>query len=320
MDVLGHYGRLCGFGAGQSTQPAGSGGLVQGKIKGTNVNVRAGHDTNYYVVTKLNQGDTVSIVRESSGWAEILPPQGRFSVVDKNYVEKAADGTGALNGDAWANVGSLVEDRYYAKQVHMKKGEKVQIIGESTDGKWYKINPPEGATVWVKSDFVDRPGGAARPSPDKSTGEKVAPAMSNLSPVEATTKPAPEPALRNVPPGTEPSMKEEIIKAVGLDPIKPDLLNTKNPKHQSMITDIESKIDAEHAKPIAQRNFEQFIKDLQPLVSQSEDEVAKLYAETRIKQIRSQVEAAKALEEFKKLRTEAITDADAMRAELESSG
>lgn len=302
---------------GQSTQPAGSGGLVQGKIKGTNVNVRAGSDTNYYIITKLNRGDTVSIVRELFGWVEILPPQGCFSVVDKNYVDKAADGTGTLNGDAWAYAGSLVEERRYAKQVQMKKGEKVQILGETADGKCYKINPPEGATVWVSGDFVDRPGGTASPGTDKPVVERIPPGELNLTSVEPATRPVREPALRNVAPESRPSMKEEIFKAEGLDAVKPDLLNTKNPKHQSMITNIESKIGAEHAKPAAQRNFEQFIKDLQPLASQSEDEVARLYADTRIKQIRSQVEAAKALEELKKLRAEAITEADAMRAELE---
>jgi SH3-like domain-containing protein len=301
---------------GQSTQPAGGGGLVQGKIKGTNVNVRAGSDTNYYVVTKLNRGDTVSIVRELFNWIEILPPQGCFSVVDKNYVEKA-DNTGTLNGDAWAYAGSLVEERHYAKQVQLKKGEKIQIIGETSDGKCYKINPPEGATVWVSGEFVDRPGGAAKTGTDKPTGEKVSPGELNLSAVESTTKPAPEPALTKTTAESQPSMKEVVVKTEGLDAVKPDLLNTKNPKHQSMITNIESKIGAEHAKPAAQRNFEQFIKDLQPLASQSEDEVAKLYAETRIKQIRSQVEAAKALQELKKLRADAVTEADAMRAELE---
>lgn len=301
---------------GQSTQPAGAGGPVQGKIKGTNVNVRSGSDMNYYVVTKLNRGDTVSIVREMFGWLEILPPQGCFSVVDKNYVDKADDGTGTLNGDAWVYAGSQVDERRYAKQVQLKKGEKVQILGETADGKCYKINPPPGATLWVHGDFVDRPGAPVRPSTDRPAGERVPTGSLDLSGVGTATRPAP--ALQPMPKADQPSGKEEeVFKATGLEPIKPELLITRNEKHQSMIASIESRIAAESAKPVGQRDFEQFIKDLQPLAAQSDDEVAKLYAETRIKQIRSQAEAARALEQMKKLHGEALSGADAMRAEFE---
>ncbi|MDM8005587.1 MAG: SH3 domain-containing protein [Phycisphaerae bacterium] len=303
---------------GQSTQPAATGRAVQGKIKGTNVNVRSGSDTNYYVVTKLNRGDTVTIVQESFNWVEILPPKGCFSVIDKNYVEKAEDGSGTLNGDAWVYAGSEVDERRYAKQVQLKKGEKVQILGETADAKCYKISPPEGATVWVHGDFVDRPGAAA--GADKpATGERIPPGALNLAQVGATTsKPAQEPALRPVAKGSEPSMSENVIKTTGLEPIKPDLLSTKNDQHRATISKIEAGIDAESAKPASQRDFEQFIKDLEPLAAQSEDEVAKLYAETRLKQIRSLSEAAKALEEMRRLKGEAVAKADAERARLEA--
>lgn len=302
---------------GQTTQPAGAGRMVQGKIKGTNVNVRSGQDTNYYVVTKLNRGDTVTIVQEVFNWVEILPPQGCFSVVDKNYVEKAEDGGGTLNGDAWVYAGSDVDERRYAKQVQLKKGEKVQILGETADARFYKIKPPLGATVWVHGDFVDRPGGAALT--DKPTGgERIPPGALNLTQVEsATTRPTREPALKPAPKGSEPSMSENVIKTTGLEPIKPDLLSTKNDQHRAAIAKIEAGIDGESAKPASQRDFEQFIKDLEPLAAQSEDEVAKLYAETRIKQIRSLAEAAKALEEMRKLKGEAVSKADAERAKLE---
>ena len=89
--------------SGQSTQPAGAGGMVQGKVKAgrTNVNVRSGSDLNYYVVTKLNGGDPVTVVRELFGWVEILPPKGCFSVLDKNYVDKADE----LKAKGW-----IIED------------------------------------------------------------------------------------------------------------------------------------------------------------------------------------------------------------------
>jgi uncharacterized protein YgiM (DUF1202 family) len=299
--------------AGQSTQPTGAGGLVQGRIKGTNVNVRSGADTNYYIVTKLNTGDAVTIVRESFGWVEILPPQGCFSVVDKNYVDKADGGSGTLNGDVWAYAGSQVEDRRYAKQVQLKKGEKVQILGETPDNKCYKINPPEGATLWIKGEYVDHAGGAVKTTASKPALERVEPGTLNLTMAEPATKPASEPARKT----SEPDLKETVFKTTNLEPIKPELLNTKNEKHQGMIAAVESRIAAESAKPAAQQNFDQFLKDLQPLASQSEDEIAKLYADTRMKQIRHHVETVKAMEQMRELRTKAFTQSDADRAKLE---
>lgn len=307
--------------SGQSTQPADAGGLVEGKIKAgrTNVNVRSGSDLNYYVVTKLNGGDPVTIVRELFGWMEILPPKDCFSVVDKNYVDKADDGSGTLNGDAWVYAGSQVDERRYAKQVQMKKGEKVRILGETADAKFFKITPPEGATVWVSGDFVDRPGGAARVTASRPAGgERIPSGTLDLTAAgPSTTRPEKEPALEPVRGVREPSMKEMIEKVSGLEPIKPELLHTKNEKHQAIIVGIESRVAVESAKPAGQGDFEQFIKDLEPLAAQSEDEIARLYADTRIKQIRSQTEAAKALDQMRKLKGEAIAEADAMRAELE---
>ncbi len=305
---------LAASAAGQTTQPAAAEGGVKGRIKGTNVNVRSGWDTNYYIVTKLNKGDVVSIVNESEGWFEILPPPGCFSVVDKNYVEKAADGTGTLNGDVWAYAGGQVEQRYYAKQVQLKKGEKVQILGETPDGKSYKITPPEGATLWVSGDFVEVQGAAPKTTASKPALERVKPGTLNLTMAEPTTKPGPESTGKT----TEPDVKETVSKTTGLEPVKPELLNTRNEKYHGIIANIESRIGGESAKPAAQQNFEQFIKDLQPLASQSEDEVTKLYADTRIKQIRSQVEAAKALEQMRELRAKALTQSDADRAKLEA--
>ncbi|MGQ9651380.1 MAG: SH3 domain-containing protein [Phycisphaerae bacterium] len=302
--------------SGQTTQPAAAGRMVQGKIKGTNVNVRSGADTNYYVVTKLNRGDTVTIVNESFNWVEILPPKGCFSVIDKNYVEKADDGSGTLNGDVWVYAGSEIDERRYAKQVQLKKGEKIQILGETADGKCYKIVPPLGATVWVHGDFVDRP--RATGGDLHATAEPIPPGTLSLAQAGVTTsRPAKEPALRPVAKGSEPSFSENIVKTTGLQPIKPELLTTRNDEHRAAIARIEAGIDAESAKPATQRNFEQFIKDLQPLASQSQDEVAKLYAETRIKQIRSLAEASRAVEEMRRLSDEAIEKADAERARLE---
>ncbi|HPD30241.1 MAG TPA: SH3 domain-containing protein [Phycisphaerae bacterium] len=301
---------------GQTTQPAAAGRMIQGKIKGTNVNVRSGADTNYYVVTKLNRGDTVTIVHESFNWVEILPPKGCFSVIDKNYVEKADDGSGTLNGDAWVYAGSEIDERRYAKQVQLKKGEKVQILGETADGKCYKIAPPLGATVWVHGDFVDRPGATGGDQP--ATGERIPPGTLSLAQAGVTTsRPAKEPALTPVAKGSEPAFGENIVKTTGLEPIKPELLTTKNDEHRAAIAKIEAGIDAESAKPAKQRNFEQFIKDLEPLASQSDDEVAKLYAETRIKQIRSLAEASRAIEEMRRLKNEAEEKADAERVRLE---
>lgn len=59
----------------------------KGVVEGTNVLLRAGAGTNYTILGKLNQGETVRILDEDNSWYKIEPPEGSVGWVYSNFVE-----------------------------------------------------------------------------------------------------------------------------------------------------------------------------------------------------------------------------------------
>mgnify|MGYP001054468119 CR=1 FL=1 len=304
---------LCFVGAAlaQTSQP--SGGAVNGVIKGNNVYVRSGFSTNYYPVTKLNSGDQVQILREEHGWLEIVPPVGTFSVISSQYVERNGD-TGTVTGNnVQVYAGSSLSKDQYARQVKLNKGDKVHILGETADGKYYKIDPPPGATLWVKADFVDRSGNvdlAASPRPVEPALEIVPPGTlaetpKPVEPVRTQTRPARDTSADLARVGETPAARRATEN-------KPDY-----DKYQIQINAIEAEIKAESQKPVSERRFDHIIAKLEPIAAQDEDEVSKIYATTRINQLRGSEEIARAVAEIEQLRSTAIATADEIARERE---
>ena len=61
------------------------------KVTGNDVYVRSGKGTAYYACGKVNLDDQVTVVGEAFGWAEIIPPEGSYSWIHKNYVDVEDD-------------------------------------------------------------------------------------------------------------------------------------------------------------------------------------------------------------------------------------
>ena len=287
----------------QSTPPAADvPGGEPGVVKGENVYVRSGFSTNYYPVAKLNTGDRVTIAGSEFGWLKIVPPAGCFSLVDKEFVDRVDERTGVLNDTAWVYAGSDIDNRRYARQIKLGKGSRVEILGETADGAVLKIVPPPGAFVWINGDFVTRGPGAAQPA---GSG-KVEPIKAGE--LKLAQKPATRPAVAAVT--TRPSLRAaQERELAALDEL------------QATVSAIEAEIKAEMAKPPSERSFGGILAKLRPLAAQEEDEVARLYAESRIKQIDAQSELISAVEEIRELTRRAITDADreaAARAQIRS--
>ena len=126
-------------------------------ITGDKVYVRSGPDTKYYEIGQLVKGDLVYVVGASKGWYLILPPNGAFCMLSKEFVEPDAGGaTGTLKGD-YVNVhaGSANypnADPYAVLPPSLRKGAKVKILG-ATD-KYYQIAPPETAYFFVSAQYV----------------------------------------------------------------------------------------------------------------------------------------------------------------------
>lgn len=275
-----------------------------GWVTGNNVYVRSGSNRNYYPVTQLNRGAEVTVVGEEFGWMQILPPPGAFSLVDKNYIDRIDERTGALNGTTWVYAGSKMSDRNYAKQVRMGRGSRVEILDESADGNFFKIVPPPGAHLWISGDFVSREAGPAeRTASETPTMEPVPTGELELTARKddaALSSPAPRrpESARPTRPAREP--RSRII-----------------PEHQKQREAIAAEIAAEFAKPMQERNFNDVIQKLTPLAEQSDDSIMQLYARNRIKQLQGHMELAGAITSLREVRTTAIDEADRIARERE---
>ncbi|HOB73223.1 MAG TPA: hypothetical protein PKG54_01740 [Phycisphaerae bacterium] len=313
---------LAGLAQAQTTAPAAEASTTRGpqqaKIKGDNVYVRSGSHQNYYPVTKLNRGDPVTVVGSQYGWMEILPPSGTFSLIDKTYVDRSDD-TGTVNEACWVYAGSNLDDRRYAKQVKLKRGDKVHILGESPDGAFYKIEPPEGAHLWVKGDFVE---GAtvADSTPAPKEPERVAPGELKL--------PGDEPLTREESPSVTRDLADQsegsgiVVRSSGRQPSARRTVRKEKPgpvkateKYQLQIDAIEAEMTAIRGKPGNEEGYRKIVSKLQPIADQREDEIASLYATARIKQIQAYLDAQEGLRRIDRLREEAIANADRLAAE-----
>jgi uncharacterized protein YgiM (DUF1202 family) len=131
------------------------------KVTGNNVYVRSGKGTAYYECGKANLDDRVTVVGGAFGWAEILPPEGSYSWIHKNYVDVKADQptVGVLTGDnvrVWAGSDKMESDRSSSMQTKLNTGEIIELFAnQPKDGDYYKIKPPAGAKLTINCEFLE---------------------------------------------------------------------------------------------------------------------------------------------------------------------
>ena len=128
------------------------------EITGDNVNMRSGPGTNYYRCGKLNQGVRVDVVGSQFSWSRIVPPEGSFSWISKQYVSINADdeSTGTVTGNAvrvYAGSSELKPIHSTTVQLRLNRDDKVKLLlGE--EGDYYKISPPVGSYLWVSTQYT----------------------------------------------------------------------------------------------------------------------------------------------------------------------
>ncbi len=125
-------------------------------ITGDRVYVRSGAGTAYYEIGQLTKGDHVYVVGAANGWYKILPPNGTYCLVAKEYVDAGpAANNGTIKGDYINIRAGTAENKSRdpsAVLTVVRKGTPVHIIGQ-TD-KYYEIAPPDRAYVFVSPQFV----------------------------------------------------------------------------------------------------------------------------------------------------------------------
>ncbi len=133
--------------------------------------VRSGPGPKYYVTAKLNRSTKVMVHRhDPGGWYMIAPPEGSFSWVKTDHVQRTAPDRGTITmNNVIVRVGSAFGDDVEIWQRSLSRGDTVQILGQKTfqadsgPVSMYKIVPPEREFRWIAGKAVV-PADAPKPS------------------------------------------------------------------------------------------------------------------------------------------------------------
>lgn len=158
------------------------------EVVGNDVYIRSGPGTNFYHCGKLYKGDRVEVIKAQQGWSCIVPPPGCFSWIAMQYVSiNLANPTmGIVTGNnVGVYAGSDYEEPMYStsKQVLLKQGQNVKLLSEEKD-EYYKIAPPEGAYLWVSSQFLQATQSPLRAGPVAIDAAVETPSQAPVAAVE----------------------------------------------------------------------------------------------------------------------------------------
>jgi len=197
------------------------------EVTANDVYIRSGPGTQNYHCGKLFDGDRVQVTKAESGWSCIVPPPGCFSWIAMQYVSINLENPtmGIVTGN---NVGVYAGSDYVlpmnsiSKQMVLNRGQNVRLLSEEKD-EYYKIAPPEGAHLWISSQFV-RPLQPTAPTPPV----KIEAPTPTTPPTEAT------------PPGT-PKTESEVLDAYyALSKLVKE--EVKKPQAEQDYTEIKAKL------------------------------------------------------------------------------
>lgn len=125
-----------------------------GQVNSENVHVRSGPGENHYPTLRLNKGAEVTVVGIKFDWLKVLPPEGSYSVISRDFV-KLTEGTktGVVTAtNVRVRAAGSVSNLKTMIQCHLNPGDEVTILGEE-DG-YYQIEPPADSYVFVNQKFV----------------------------------------------------------------------------------------------------------------------------------------------------------------------
>ena len=113
-------------------------------ITADNVYVRSGPGENYYPTDKLKAGTEVEVYRhDPGGWFAIRPPKGSFSWVSADPLQLDGGNLATVTADLFvARVGSRMSNIRDVIQVHLHKGEVVEVLEPRRDSQGDALRPP----------------------------------------------------------------------------------------------------------------------------------------------------------------------------------
>jgi uncharacterized protein YgiM (DUF1202 family) len=239
------------------------------EVTGNDVFIRSGPGTNFYQCGRLYAGDRVQVISSDDGWSCIVPPPGCFSWVSMRFVSINLENPtmGIITGD---NVGVYAGSDFVfpmhstSRQVVLNRGQHVRLLGEEKDD-YYKIAPPQGAYLWVSSQYLQQTDRMLGRPPEVNVG-----AMVKAS--------AEKPAAAD--PNVVPKTDLEIYYALA------------------------EQIKLEQTKPLAEQDYTTIAAQLSEIAAKQDAGRAARYAEYTLKQVERFELAGKAARELALLRKE----------------
>jgi uncharacterized protein YgiM (DUF1202 family) len=244
-----------------------------GTITADRVYVRSGPGGAYYELGQLSKGDLVQVVGSRMGWYQILPPNGTFCMVAKDLVEVDAAGTSGTVKADYVNVhaGTALSKSREPSAVLtvVRKGTKLTVLG--TTDKYYEVDPPEKAYVFVSPQFVKAAGGGMeyRVPELKLPAGTAGPARNTVS--APTTLPAP--TVEIMPPSTEPAVAAGADNTTTVPPasvdhtvvVAPQPTTTFSSDAYTRFNELNARYQAELHKPVGTRDLDGLITDYKSL-------------------------------------------------------
>jgi len=133
-----------------------------GYVNAEAVRLRSGPGLYYYWLATVNSGTPVVIEGEADGWMALRPTSGVYGLVRKSEVDLSADGRKAtvLPPSARVYSASNAADRRWCVMATLKQGDSATVLGPA-DAEFIKVAPPDGARIYVVSQYVTAGPGAA---------------------------------------------------------------------------------------------------------------------------------------------------------------
>jgi SH3-like domain-containing protein len=115
------------------------------------VNIRAGANTNFEIVDKLNKGAELVVLAKSFDWYKVQLPISARSYIREDYLKVLSHSIAQVIGN---NVNIRVAANSESTSLgQVKKGEYVRVITQMNG--WWQIEPPAQAYGWIRQDFIN---------------------------------------------------------------------------------------------------------------------------------------------------------------------
>ncbi len=154
---------LCGFllAAGPGIlSPVSADSLSSAWTSGSRVNVRIKPDINSEVVTQLEQGEEVRILKKDDEWTEIAAPYHTRCWIHNSCLTEDTVSKGKVNLRCGPGMA-------YPVLTQLPRGTAITVV--KTFGDWTRVKPPAEFGVWVSTRYLDD----QEPAGEKAIEEEI---------------------------------------------------------------------------------------------------------------------------------------------------